>query len=226
MIMHARIDVATPDDMPIMFALLEQNHLPVDGLREHITTTLVARRDGRIVGSAALEAYADGVLLPSVAVAPDLQHQGVGHELTSAALRLATTLRARAVYLLTTTAESYFPRFGFERIDRNDVPGSVQQSIEFRSACPASAIAMRRRLQETDEQLDTQHMERVIFACVHNAGRSQMAAAFFTAIAEAAKAEATSAGIQPADRVHPSVVEAMRELGVDRSVTSKPFVAQ
>lgn len=62
-------------------------------------------------------------------------------------------------------------------------------------------------------------MERVIFACVHNAGRSQMAAAFFTAIADPAKAEATSAGTEPADRVHPGVVEAMREVGVDLSRT-------
>lgn len=145
MIMNARIDAATPHDMPMVLALLEQNHLPVDGLREPITTTLVARRDGRIVGSAALETYADGVLLRSVAVAPELQRQGVGHELTTAALRLATTLRARAVYLLTTTAESYFPRFGFERIDRSEVPAGVQQSVEFTSACPASAVVMRLR---------------------------------------------------------------------------------
>ena len=60
-------------------------------------------------------------------------------------------------------------------------------------------------------------MEHVIFACVHNAGRSQMAAAFFGAVADPAKAEATSAGTEPADRVHPGVVEAMREVGIDLS---------
>lgn len=60
-------------------------------------------------------------------------------------------------------------------------------------------------------------MERVIFACVHNAGRSQMAAAFFAACADPTKAEATSAGTEPADRVHPVVVDVMREVGVDLS---------
>ena len=149
MTVSARIDAATPDDIPMLFALLHQNRLPVDGLREHVATTLVARRDGRIVGSAALEKYADGVLLRSVAVAADLQHQGVGHDLTSAALRLATTLGAPAVYLLTTTAEAFFPRFGFERIDRAEVPASVFASVEFASACPASAVVMRLRLRET-----------------------------------------------------------------------------
>ena len=60
-------------------------------------------------------------------------------------------------------------------------------------------------------------MKRVLFACVHNAGRSQMAAAFFNALADPAKAHATSAGTQPGSRVHPEVVEVMREVGIDLS---------
>jgi arsenate reductase (thioredoxin) len=62
-------------------------------------------------------------------------------------------------------------------------------------------------------------METVIFACVHNAGRSQMAAAWFGALADPAKARAISAGTQPADQVHPVVVDAMREVGVDLSAS-------
>ena len=58
-------------------------------------------------------------------------------------------------------------------------------------------------------------MQRVIFACVHNAGRSQMAAAFFTGLADPAKAVAVSAGTRPGDRVHPEVVDVMREHGID-----------
>ena len=58
-------------------------------------------------------------------------------------------------------------------------------------------------------------MDKVIFACVHNAGRSQMAAAFFNRLADPAKARAVSAGTQPADRVHPGVLDAMRAAGVD-----------
>ena len=57
----------------------------------------------------------------------------------------------------------------------------------------------------------------VVFACVHNAGRSQMAAAFFNALADPSKARAISAGTQPAERVNPVVVEAMREVGIDVS---------
>lgn len=58
-------------------------------------------------------------------------------------------------------------------------------------------------------------MKTILFACVHNAGRSQMAAAFFNAVADPAKARAISAGTSPGDRVHPVVVDAMREAGID-----------
>lgn len=58
-------------------------------------------------------------------------------------------------------------------------------------------------------------MKTIIFACIHNAGRSQMAAAFFNHLADPARAHAVSAGTQPAARVHPEVVEVMRELGID-----------
>ena len=60
-------------------------------------------------------------------------------------------------------------------------------------------------------------MKTVIFACVHNAGRSQMAAAFFNKLADPAKARALSAGTSPGDRVHPEVVAVMQEEGVDLS---------
>lgn len=60
-------------------------------------------------------------------------------------------------------------------------------------------------------------MKRVIFACVHNAGRSQISAAFFNQLADPALARAESAGTHPAERVHPEVVIAMRELGIDLS---------
>jgi arsenate reductase len=60
-------------------------------------------------------------------------------------------------------------------------------------------------------------MFKVIFACVHNAGRSQMAAAFFNQLVDRKKAEAISAGTEPGPRVHPEVLAVMREIGIDLS---------
>jgi arsenate reductase len=58
-------------------------------------------------------------------------------------------------------------------------------------------------------------MKTVLFACVHNAGRSQMAAAWFNRLVDPTKAHAISAGTDPGTRVHPEVIVAMREVGVD-----------
>lgn len=60
-------------------------------------------------------------------------------------------------------------------------------------------------------------MKTVIFACVHNAGRSQMAAAFFNTLADPSRARAVSAGTEPGTRIHPEVLEVMREVGIDLS---------
>jgi arsenate reductase (thioredoxin) len=60
-------------------------------------------------------------------------------------------------------------------------------------------------------------MLKVIFACIHNAGRSQMAASFFNQLADPAKAQAISAGTQPGERVHPEVNAVMQEVGIDLS---------
>ena len=64
-------------------------------------------------------------------------------------------------------------------------------------------------------------MHKVIFACVHNAGRSQMAAAFFNQLTDRTKAEAISAGTEPGLRVHPEVLAVMQEVGIDLS-NAKP----
>ena len=140
------IEAATERDLPQIHSLLERLHLPLAGVDEHLPTMLVAREGDEIVGTAALELYADGALLRSVAVEPAFQGRQLGHQLTDAALRLATTHGASTVFLLTTTAERFFPRFGFEQIGRDKVPMSVQRSAEFQSACPASAIVMRKEL--------------------------------------------------------------------------------
>ena len=69
-------------------------------------------------------------------------------------------------------------------------------------------------------------MITVLFACVHNAGRSQMAAAFFNRLADASKARAVSAGTEPAARVHAEVIAAMRDAGVDLSSASPRKLTQ
>ena len=69
-------------------------------------------------------------------------------------------------------------------------------------------------------------MNTVIFACIHNAGRSQMAAAWFNVLADATMARAVSAGTEPGTRVHPEVLEAMREVGIELSKAQPTLLTQ
>jgi amino-acid N-acetyltransferase len=140
------IERANPGDLPEVHTLLQRSQLPLDGLDEHVETMIVAREASHVVGTAALELYADGALLRSVVVDPAVQGRQLGHKLTETALQMAQQHGVRAVFLLTTTAEAFFPKFGFEPVARADVPASVQASVEFRYACPASAVVMRKRL--------------------------------------------------------------------------------
>jgi amino-acid N-acetyltransferase len=137
------LEQAKTEDARGILELLERSRLPLDGLMDHLATTIVARQEGRIVGSAALEMYQRAALLRSVAVDPALQGHGLGRGLTEAALRLARERGAAEVYLLTTTAATFFPKFGFQEITRDAVPAAVKTSVEFTTACPASATVMR-----------------------------------------------------------------------------------
>jgi amino-acid N-acetyltransferase len=117
--MTITIEAARPTDLPAVLALLERSGLPQE------------------------QCYAGslwwGVLLPSVALDPALRGHGLGWRLTRRALDVARQRGIATVYLLTETAGDFFPRFGFRRIERAAVEPAVQQSIEFISACPASA---------------------------------------------------------------------------------------
>ncbi len=143
------IERAQSDDLAGVLRLLERHGLPLDGASALGEAMVVARSAGQVVGAAALELYTDAALLRSVVVDASVQGQGVGQRLTEAALALANDLRIPTVFLLTTTAAAFFPRFGFERISREHVPASVRASVEFQSACPASAVVMRRRVNPT-----------------------------------------------------------------------------
>lgn len=137
---------ATPGDHAAVLGLLEAAGLPLAGVPAGMAGFLVAERDGRIVGAVGLERYGQSALLRSAVVEPGLRGTGVGASLVEEVLAHAREQGARDVYLLTTTAEHWFPRFGFVRIDRDAVPVEVRTSVEFREACPATAAVMLKRL--------------------------------------------------------------------------------
>jgi N-acetylglutamate synthase-like GNAT family acetyltransferase len=129
-------------DWPAVTALLRANALPLAGAEAHLATFVVAMSGIELVGVAGAEVHGDLALLRSVAVAPGLHGQGLGESLVRTLLDEARRRSIRQVFLLTTTAVDYFPRFGFRKISREHAPRALQASAEFQGACPDSAALM------------------------------------------------------------------------------------
>jgi N-acetylglutamate synthase-like GNAT family acetyltransferase len=135
---------AGPQDLPAVLALLAEAKLPTDGVPEHFRSFFVVDDGGRIVASAGLELHGNAALLRSLAVAADVRGTGLGAALLRRALDEAHG-HAAGVYALTTTAEAYLSRFGFERVPRSSLPAELLESRELQDACPGSATVMKWR---------------------------------------------------------------------------------
>jgi amino-acid N-acetyltransferase len=139
-----RLRPAAPADLAAIERLLVANTLPLDGVREALAAFVVAEHGDEIVGVAGLENCCDDALLRSVAVAPAWRSHGLGRALVTRVISDAEARGIRALYLLTNTAEHYFPSFGFRRVSRDEVPTSVRETAEFSHACPDTATVMCR----------------------------------------------------------------------------------
>ncbi len=139
------IETAKRSELPRILELLEEADLPVAGV-DRAESFLVAREQERLVGCIGLEIYGDVGLLRSLVVRPDTRGGGLGKLLVERLLETARVRGVSVLYLLTTTADEYFPRFGFEPIPRDQADSRLQASEELRGACPDSAVCMWRRL--------------------------------------------------------------------------------
>jgi N-acetylglutamate synthase-like GNAT family acetyltransferase len=133
---------AEDEDLDAVEQLLLANDLPVAGVAEALRDFVVAESNRELVGVAGLEVCREHGLLRSTAVSPSWRDRGLGRQLVERIIANAEARDLRAVYLLTTTAEHYFPSFGFVTTTRDAVPAAVRQTAEFKDACPASATVM------------------------------------------------------------------------------------
>jgi len=134
---------AQPEDLPAVLTLLQSAALPTEGVADHFAHFIVAWDRSGLAGLAGLEPYGPAVLLRSLVVRPDLRGRGLGAALTLRLLEQARRADAKRVFLLTETAQNFFPRFGFETVARDSADEAVQASVEFRAACPQSAVCLR-----------------------------------------------------------------------------------
>ncbi len=147
--MKLQIDKAGPADRELVTSLLKEADLLTEDLPAGLEHFLLAREEGALVGVAGMELYQGVGLLRSVAVHPDHQGKGIARKLVEQLLAGVDTQDVEAVYLITTTADHYFDRYGFELVNREQVPVAIQQTRQFSGLCPTSAVVMKRNLKHT-----------------------------------------------------------------------------
>ena len=107
------------------------------------------REAGQVVGAIGLQHAGGAGVLRSLVVAPPLHRQGRGAALVAAAEQLALRRGMDDMYLLTTTVPAFFALLDYLRVERASAPPAVQQTVQFSTLCPASAVCMHKRLRVT-----------------------------------------------------------------------------
>lgn len=142
-----KLDFARPDDESQVKQLLAECELPHEDITPaHLRHFWVLWDDSHLAGVIGLEMLGRFALLRSLAVPVAYRGRGIASRLTLEAEEYAHSHGVEALYLLTTTADGFFARHGYQRIDRGTVPSSVRRTAEFQSICPSSAICMVKRL--------------------------------------------------------------------------------
>jgi len=139
---------ASLDDLRNVLALLRSCELLESGVAEAVSDFLVAPSADGLLGCVGLEIYGDLGLLRSVAVDLRARKRGLGRKLVEAMITVARHRGLRELYLLTTTAPTFFVRLGFAPTTRALVPTAVATSWEFQSGCPQTALPMRLALED------------------------------------------------------------------------------
>ncbi|HSP13474.1 MAG TPA: arsenic resistance N-acetyltransferase ArsN2 [Thermoanaerobaculia bacterium] len=137
---------AQEEDLEAIKGILVANELPTAGVEDHWRTFVVARDGEQIIGCGGAEAYSAAALIRSIAVLPEYRRQGLGRRIVRQLIDRLASRGLREFYLLTTTAEKYFRKRGFKKIDRDEVHPQLLASREFQDACPKSAVCMRLRM--------------------------------------------------------------------------------
>jgi len=137
---------ARATDLDAIVDLLGECGLPYQDIHHHVAGLILAKDGGRIIGSVALEAYAEAGLLRSLAVRADHRNRGLATEIFSRIVSHARSRRVGQLFLLATTAQGFFAKRGFEVINRAEVPSEIAATEEFRSLCPSSAVCMTSKL--------------------------------------------------------------------------------
>lgn len=143
-----RIEQFVPGDEAAVLKLLADAELPVEDLSsEKLKHFLVARtNNGLVIGAIGLEPFHEVGLLRSLVVHPSWRGRGLGLELTRHLEAYASEAGIKTLFLLTLTATEFFPKLGYQVVQRAEVPEIIATTEEFRDVCPASAVCLSKVL--------------------------------------------------------------------------------
>jgi protein-tyrosine-phosphatase/N-acetylglutamate synthase-like GNAT family acetyltransferase len=198
------VQQAIAPDQSSILRLLQENKLPVDDISSAIQFWLVKDGD-KAAGVIGIEILGEYGLLRSMATDAAYRNQGIATLLVNELEKYAREQKLKAIYLLTTTAEKYFDKRDYSKIQREEAPGAIKASPEFSHLCPSSAVVMKKEINSP---------KKLLFVCVENSNRSQMSQAFATILGDK-NVQAYSAGSKPSGIVNPKAIAAMKELGYD-----------
>ena len=137
---------ATSNEYRAIINLLASNALPTADIYEKNITLFVGLVEDEIVAMIGIEQYENVALLRSLCVKDGFKNKKLGIQMLLHFFAFCEKEKIKTLYLLTTTAEHYFVRYGFEKITRDEAPQTIQQTREFQDICPSSAIIMKLKL--------------------------------------------------------------------------------
>ena len=142
------LEAASPKDEPWARELLTLCGLPHEDITlQHLRHFWVMKEKGQIIGVVGLEVFGRLALLRSLAVDPRFRKRGFAQQLTEKAEEYAASLQIKELYLLTTTAESFFLKRGYQRIARTSAPPVIRGTAEFQGLCPIISVLMVKQIQ-------------------------------------------------------------------------------
>ncbi|MFK5856434.1 MAG: arsenic resistance N-acetyltransferase ArsN2 [Bacteroidota bacterium] len=141
-----KIEPLIKSDIEKVKTLLVENNLPVNDIDKIAVQLFVVKAKNKIIGVIGIENYSTIGLLRSLAVSDNYKNLKIGAELVDYIIGYCSTNKMQELYLLTTTAEKYFVKFGFNIMERENIPDLIKKTSQFADICPASAIIMKKHL--------------------------------------------------------------------------------
>lgn len=146
MLQEIIITLANPTDREAVIKLLQAQNLPTQDLPARLENFIIAKENGKVIGSTGLEIYGKYALLRSVAVDATYQSSGIGKTLYKTALELVQNKKVQELFLITTTAAPFFKKLGFSQIKRTDAPAAISATAQFTTICASTGVVMHKKV--------------------------------------------------------------------------------